>query len=67
LAIPSIISIDGRTSSGKGTLAWTVAEQYGLAYLDTGIICRTAAHLLLSKNLPLNSEPLAVEEAARVV
>ncbi|HEV7251829.1 MAG TPA: (d)CMP kinase [Mesorhizobium sp.] len=63
---PLIIAIDGPAASGKGTLARRIAEHYGLAHLDTGLTYRAVAHLLLSKNLPLDSEPLAVEEAARV-
>lgn len=63
---PLIIAIDGPAASGKGTLARKVAAHYGLAHLDTGLTYRAVAHLLLSKNLPLDSEPLAVEEAGRV-
>lgn len=35
-----IIAIDGMASSGKGTLAKNLAEQFDLAYLDTGLLYR---------------------------
>lgn len=60
------IAIDGPAASGKGTLAKKIAEHYGLAHLDTGLTYRAVAHLLLSRNLPLDDEALAVEEAGRV-
>jgi len=63
---PFIVAIDGPAASGKGTLAKKVAAHYGLAHLDTGLTYRAVAHLLLSKNLPLDDEALAVEEAGRV-
>ena len=42
-----IIAIDGTTASGKGTLARSVAERYGLRRLDTGAIYRGVALALL--------------------
>lgn len=62
----SVIAIDGPAASGKGTLARKLAEHYRLPHLDTGLTYRAVAHLLLSKNLPLDSEALAAEEAGRV-
>ena len=35
-----IIAIDGPAAAGKGTLARRLADYYGLAYLDTGLIYR---------------------------
>ncbi len=35
-----IIAVDGPTASGKGTLAKTLAEHYGLPHLDTGLLYR---------------------------
>lgn len=63
---PLVIAIDGPAASGKGTLARKIAGRYGLAHLDTGLTYRAVAHLLLAKNLALDSEALAVEEAGRV-
>lgn len=35
-----IIAVDGPTASGKGTLAKRLADELGLAYLDTGLLYR---------------------------
>ncbi|PZO80935.1 MAG: (d)CMP kinase [Mesorhizobium amorphae] len=61
-----VIAIDGPAASGKGTLARLVAERYRLPHLDTGLSYRAVAQMLLSKNLPLDNEALAAEEAGRV-
>lgn len=38
-----IIAIDGPAASGKGTLAKRIAEHFGLAHLDTGLLYRAVA------------------------
>ncbi|MEU1072550.1 MULTISPECIES: (d)CMP kinase [unclassified Streptomyces] len=40
------ISIDGPTASGKTTLATGLAEELGLAFLDTGVTYRSLAYAL---------------------
>jgi len=35
-----IIAVDGPTASGKGSIARRLAEHFGLAYLDTGLLYR---------------------------
>ncbi|GGP60705.1 (d)CMP kinase [Streptomyces melanogenes] len=40
------ISIDGPTASGKTTLATSLAEELGLAFLDTGVTYRSLAYAL---------------------
>ena len=42
-----IIAIDGHAASGKGTIAKGVAEWFGFAYLDTGLIYRSVAQQAL--------------------
>lgn len=37
------VAIDGPAAAGKGTLARAVAEYFGFAYLDTGLLYRAAA------------------------
>ena len=44
---PVVIAIDGPAASGKGTLARRLAEQFGLAHLDTGKIYRATALAVL--------------------
>jgi cytidylate kinase len=58
-----IIAIDGPAASGKGTLAKRLATHYGLPHLDTGLLYRAVARLLLDDRRPL-TDPVAAEEAA---
>ena len=41
------IAIDGTAASGKGTLAKKLAEKFGYAFLDTGLLYRKVANELL--------------------
>ena len=38
-----IIAIDGPSAAGKGTLARRVADHFGFAYLDSGLLYRAVA------------------------
>ncbi|MGP9822805.1 (d)CMP kinase [Salinarimonas sp. NSM] len=58
-----VIAVDGPAASGKGTLSKRIAAHYGLAHLDTGLLYRAVARLLLDKNRPLDDEK-AAEAAA---
>jgi len=40
-----LIAFDGPAASGKGTLASVIAADYGLPFLDTGLLYRAAGHL----------------------
>ena len=55
-----IIAIDGHAASGKGTIAKGVAQWFGFAYLDTGLIYRAVAQqgLLKDKNGFLSKKAL---------
>lgn len=44
---PIVIALDGPAASGKGTLAQLIAEHYGYAHLDTGLLYRGVAYLVL--------------------
>jgi len=46
--IPFIVAIDGPAAAGKGTLARRLAEEFDLAYLDTGSLYRAVAAKLLA-------------------
>jgi cytidylate kinase len=51
-----IIAIDGPAASGKGTLGKRLAAHYGLRHLDTGLIYRAVAKVLLDAgHSPANS------------
>ena len=45
------IAIDGTAASGKGTLAKKLADKYGFAHLDTGLLYRKVADELIKKNI----------------
>lgn len=42
---PLLIAFDGPAASGKGTLASVIAADYGLPFLDTGLLYRAIGHL----------------------
>jgi len=44
-----VIALDGPAASGKGTLARLIAAHYGFAYLDTGVLYRGVAWLMLDR------------------
>ena len=49
-----IIAIDGPAASGKGTLGKRLAEHFGLAHLDTGLLYRATAYRLLQQGSALD-------------
>ena len=56
LGIP-VITIDGPTASGKGTVASRVAEALGFIFLDSGALYRLTALSALEKGVDLSDEP----------
>jgi len=59
-----IIAIDGTTASGKGTLAKRLAALYGLPYLDTGLLYRGVAALVLREGAELRDPTVCARLAA---
>jgi CMP/dCMP kinase len=59
-----IIAIDGPAASGKGTLGRRLAEYYGLAHLDTGLLYRAVAKRVLDEKIALEDKAFA-EQCAR--
>jgi cytidylate kinase len=53
---PYVITIDGPSGSGKGSLALRIAEKLGFNLLDSGAIYRSAALKVLQKSADLNQE-----------
>jgi cytidylate kinase len=42
---PFVIAVDGPAASGKGTVAAQLAKDYGLPYLDTGLLYRAVGYM----------------------
>ncbi|MDY7579901.1 (d)CMP kinase [Herbaspirillum sp. RTI4] len=51
-----VITIDGPTASGKGTVAHLVAQHFGFHVLDSGCLYRLTALSALRRAAPLNDE-----------
>jgi cytidylate kinase len=58
-----IIAIDGTSSSGKGTVAYKIAEYFGFHYLNSGALYRLVAHIAITKRIPLDHEEALVSIA----
>ncbi len=58
-----IIAIDGPAASGKGTIARRLAAHYGLSHLDTGLLYRATARVLLDRGERLDDPDRAVAAA----
>ncbi len=54
-----IVAIDGPAASGKGTLARRIAAHYGLPHLDTGLLYRGVARIMLDRGFPLDNVDIA--------
>jgi len=57
-----VITIDGPTASGKGTIAQRVAEHLGFHYLDSGALYRLTALSISRKNIDIGN----VNEIAKI-
>jgi cytidylate kinase len=62
-----IVAIDGPAASGKGTIARRLADEFGLAYLDTGSLYRKTAYLVLEEGGDPADESDAVAAAKSVM
>ena len=61
-----IIAIDGPAASGKGTLAKRIANHWGLAYLDTGLLYRAVARDVRSRGGALDDAAAAQGAAQKL-
>ena len=59
-----LIAIDGPSGVGKSTVARAVAEQLGVAYLDTGATYRAATLAVIRSGIAISSEFGILEELA---
>ncbi len=58
-----IIAIDGPAASGKGTLGKRLSEHFGFAHLDTGLLYRAVARVMLDRDIDLTDRDAAREVA----
>ena len=58
-----IIAVDGPAASGKGTIAARLAREYGLPFLDTGLLYRAVGLGVLDAGGSLDDEAAAVSVA----
>jgi cytidylate kinase len=65
LTVP-VITIDGPTASGKGTVAHRVAKHLGFHYLDSGALYRLTALSAIRQDIALDNEE-ALAAIARVL
>ena len=61
-----VITIDGPTASGKGTVAHRVADALGFHYLDSGALYRLTALMALRKQIALDDEHALAKVAAHL-
>ena len=61
-----IVAIDGPAGSGKTTLALKLAEHFGLAFLDTGLLYRATAKKLLEDSAAADDEAAAGKAASSI-
>ncbi|PKO52702.1 MAG: cytidylate kinase [Betaproteobacteria bacterium HGW-Betaproteobacteria-20] len=64
--IVPVITIDGPSASGKGTVAQLVAARLGFHYLDSGALYRIVAFATLQKNIAWNNAQ-GVSECAKTL
>lgn len=61
-----IIAIDGYSACGKSTLAKTLSQQLGYAYIDTGAMYRATTLYFIRHNINLNDNQ-AIEAALAII
>lgn len=61
-----VIAIDGPAASGKGTIARAIAQHYNFAHLDTGLLYRAIANILITNETLDPTTEQAVEVAKRI-
>jgi len=62
LSVP-VVTIDGPSGSGKGTISLTIAQKLGWHFLDSGALYRLLALSLLNKNLSFDDESVMADMA----
>lgn len=58
-----IIAIDGTSASGKGTIAYKLAQHFGFNYLNSGALYRLVAYEALTKGVAFDDKDALVQIA----
>ncbi|WP_444893290.1 (d)CMP kinase [Microbulbifer sp. TRSA001] len=61
--LPPVVTIDGPSGSGKGTIAKLLADRLSFSLLDSGALYRAAALAALNKEVDLSNDKLLTELA----
>ena len=61
-----VIAVDGPAASGKGTLSKKLANHFGLARLDTGLIYRAVAMKVLNDGGELRNKSSVISAANNI-
>ncbi len=61
-----IIAIDGTTASGKGTIAYKLAQYFGFNYLNSGSLYRLVAYEALTTGVSLEDKDGLIEIAKNI-
>jgi len=61
-----VIAIDGPSASGKGAVAWEVAQQLGFHYLDSGALYRLVAFAGAQQDIPIDDEEALADLASKL-
>jgi cytidylate kinase len=64
--LPPIITIDGPSSSGKGTISYLLARRLDWHFLDSGALYRTLAWIALQQGIALTAINELVSLAKRL-
>ena len=62
-----IVAIDGPSGAGKGTVARSIAERYGLRHVDTGAMYRAVGWKAQHEGRDLHDEPAVADVAERAL
>ena len=63
--MPFTIAIDGPAAAGKGTISKAVAEHYGFAHLDTGLLYRAVGARMLEGVEPIEAAQTLTPDALK--
>jgi cytidylate kinase len=62
----NVITIDGPSGTGKGTLSLMLADKLGWHYLDSGVLYRVLAYLAIQQNIAFDDEAQLAQIAAKM-